>query len=425
MRATYDCRRARRDLHRPRQRAEQPRTIARRSRPPILAASSRCRRMAPACSARSISPRWSRIRSRRRRGSTWRRWSGWCRSPCACSTMSSTSRAFRCRSRSEEAKAKRRIGLGVTGLADALIFCGVRYGSPEAVQLTRDWLARGAARCLSRLGRHRRARRAAFPLFRPRRLSRRRDHARRCPRTCARRSRRYGIRNALLTSIAPTGTISLFADNVSSGIEPVFAFAYRAQGAAARRHARARRASRTMPTRLWRTLNGATRPLPAESSSTAADAHAGRAPRDAGGGAAAMSTARSPRPSTARATSPSRRSRPSTRRPMRRAARAARPTGPTTSPARCCEVEAPAERSGEPCRPSAGPASRESGVVYMAPAARPARGSAGLHLQDQMAGQRSRHLHHHQRHRCRTAAAGRSRSSSIPRTWSTTPGRWR
>src|SRR5580692_9247373 len=39
-----------------------------------------------------------------------------------------------------EAKDKRRIGLGVTGLADALIFCGVRYGSPRAVELTRDWL---------------------------------------------------------------------------------------------------------------------------------------------------------------------------------------------------------------------------------------------------------------------------------------------
>ena len=46
-----------------------------------------------------------------------------------------------------EAKAKRRIGLGVTGLADALILCGVRYGSPEAVKLTESWLRRRAARC--------------------------------------------------------------------------------------------------------------------------------------------------------------------------------------------------------------------------------------------------------------------------------------
>src|SRR4029077_5157538 len=48
-----------------------------------------------------------------------------------------------------EAKAKRRIGLGVTGLADALILCGVRYGSSEAVRLTRQWL--GAVQRLSYL----------------------------------------------------------------------------------------------------------------------------------------------------------------------------------------------------------------------------------------------------------------------------------
>ena len=63
-----------------------------------------------------------------------------------------------------EAKAKRRIGLGVTGLADALIFCGVRYGSPEAVKLTREWL--GAVQRLSYLASADiAAEKGSFPLY--------------------------------------------------------------------------------------------------------------------------------------------------------------------------------------------------------------------------------------------------------------------
>ena len=53
-----------------------------------------------------------------------------------------------------------------------------------------------------------------------------RDRAARWTRTCSDAIAEHGIRNALLTSIAPTGTISLFADNVSSGLEPVFSFKY-------------------------------------------------------------------------------------------------------------------------------------------------------------------------------------------------------
>src|SRR5438067_830008 len=64
----------------------------------------------------------------------------------------------------KEAKAKRRIGLGVTGLADALIFCGVRYGSPEAVKLTREWL--GAVQRLSYLASADiAAEKGSFPLY--------------------------------------------------------------------------------------------------------------------------------------------------------------------------------------------------------------------------------------------------------------------
>ncbi|TAJ41020.1 MAG: adenosylcobalamin-dependent ribonucleoside-diphosphate reductase [Reyranella sp.] len=124
----------------------------------------------------------------------------------------------------KEAKAKRRIGLGVTGLADALIFCGVRYGSPEAVRLTRDWL--GAVQRFSYLASADiAAEKGSFELYdRTRYLAG--ETIRGLPEDVRTAIGRYGIRNALLNSIAPTGTISLLADNVSSGIEPVFAFGY-------------------------------------------------------------------------------------------------------------------------------------------------------------------------------------------------------
>lgn len=124
----------------------------------------------------------------------------------------------------KEAKAKRRIGLGVTGLADALIFCGVRYGSPEAVRLTREWL--GAVQRLSYMASADiAAEKGSFPLYeRGKYLAG--ETIRALPEEARTAIGRYGIRNALLNSIAPTGTISLLADNVSSGIEPVFAFSY-------------------------------------------------------------------------------------------------------------------------------------------------------------------------------------------------------
>ena len=123
-----------------------------------------------------------------------------------------------------EAKAKRRIGLGVTGLADALLMVGSRYGSDQAAGLTENWMhqiARGAYLASVALAREK----GAFPLFdAPKYLaSGTMQHMDADIRDAI---RQYGIRNALLTSIAPTGTISLYAGNVSSGIEPVFAYAY-------------------------------------------------------------------------------------------------------------------------------------------------------------------------------------------------------
>lgn len=122
-----------------------------------------------------------------------------------------------------EAKAKRRIGLGVTGLADALIFCGVPYGGERSAELTRRWLEvikREAYRASAELA----AEKGAFPLYDPVMLET--PNLKGLDPETRELIARHGLRNGCLTSIAPTGTTSLLAGNVSSGIEPVFAFAY-------------------------------------------------------------------------------------------------------------------------------------------------------------------------------------------------------
>lgn len=123
-----------------------------------------------------------------------------------------------------EAMAKRRIGLGVTGLADAFIQCGVRYGSPESLALAADWfdcLRDAAYRASIDLA----VEKGPFPLFDADAYLAG-DTIKDLDPAVQALIRQHGIRNALLTSIAPTGTISLVANNVSSGIEPVFAFSH-------------------------------------------------------------------------------------------------------------------------------------------------------------------------------------------------------
>jgi ribonucleoside-diphosphate reductase alpha chain len=122
-----------------------------------------------------------------------------------------------------EAKAKRRIGLGVTGLADALLFCGVAYGSSDAVALTRQWLGtikREAYRASAELA----AEKGPFPLYDKCMLDR--PNLASLDEETRALIAEHGLRNGCLTSIAPTGTTSLLAGNVSSGIEPVFAYSY-------------------------------------------------------------------------------------------------------------------------------------------------------------------------------------------------------
>ena len=131
---------------------------------------------------------------------------------------------FPLEAQAREAQAKRRIGLGVTGLADALLMLGLRYGSDEAAEQTEAWLkaiARASYLASVDLAKEK----GTFPLFdaEPFLASGNMMHMDDDVREAI---RAHGIRNALLTSIAPTGTISLYAGNVSSGIEPVFAYAY-------------------------------------------------------------------------------------------------------------------------------------------------------------------------------------------------------
>ena len=123
-----------------------------------------------------------------------------------------------------EAQAKRRIGLGVTGLADALIMCGARYGGSKAVRLTEGWLRaiqRSAYLASVDLAKEK----GAFPLY-DKDAYLAGEHVQTLDQDVKDAIAEHGIRNALLTSVAPTGTISLFADNVSSGLEPVFSFKY-------------------------------------------------------------------------------------------------------------------------------------------------------------------------------------------------------
>ena len=159
----------------------------------------------------------------------------------------------------QEALAKRRIGLGITGLADALIMMKAHYGSERAREMAGTWLARlrrqaylASIRLASEKG--------PFPLF-DRDAYLGGESVAGLDDDVREALGRYGIRNALLTSIAPTGTISLFANNISSGLEPVFAFSYT-------RHVLlpdgTRRSEEVTDyaVRLWRHLRGEDAPLP-------------------------------------------------------------------------------------------------------------------------------------------------------------------
>jgi ribonucleoside-diphosphate reductase alpha chain len=126
-----------------------------------------------------------------------------------------------------EAMAKRRIGIGFTGLGDALAMLGLRYDSPEG----RETAAR-IARCMRdtayaasvELAREK----GPFPAFNAESYLEAGTFASRLDEPLKQAIREHGLRNSHLLSIAPTGTVSLaFADNASNGIEPAFSWTYR------------------------------------------------------------------------------------------------------------------------------------------------------------------------------------------------------
>ena len=125
-----------------------------------------------------------------------------------------------------EAAAKRRVGLGFTGLGDALVMLGLRYDGADARAMARRiaTLLRDTAYDASvDLARER----GAFPLFNADLYLSGSTFASRLPQPLKDRIRAHGLRNSHLLSIAPTGTISLaFADNASNGIEPAFSWTY-------------------------------------------------------------------------------------------------------------------------------------------------------------------------------------------------------
>ncbi len=125
----------------------------------------------------------------------------------------------------EMAQGTRRIGLGLTGLADTLIMLGLHYAEPPARALAArvmQTICHTAYRCSIELAREK----GPFPFFEHERYLAG-AYIRSLPADIQEAIRRYGIRNSHLTAIAPTGTISLLANNVSSGIEPVYDFHYR------------------------------------------------------------------------------------------------------------------------------------------------------------------------------------------------------
>lgn len=123
----------------------------------------------------------------------------------------------------EEQRKKRRIGLGITGLANALAACGLKYNSPEGQVQASEWMKEICTRAYT-TSVNLAVEKGVFPTLTYAYFESKFFQS--LPSSVQEYGKEKGLRNSHLISIAPTGTISLFAGNISSGIEPVFDLSY-------------------------------------------------------------------------------------------------------------------------------------------------------------------------------------------------------
>ncbi|HWW70515.1 MAG TPA: adenosylcobalamin-dependent ribonucleoside-diphosphate reductase [Duganella sp.] len=166
---------------------------------------------------------------------------------------------FPLKAQASAAHASRRLGLGITGLADALAMLGVQYGADSSLEIA-DTVMRTISHAAYRASIALAEERATFPAYRAAEYLGG-DFIQSLPPDILEGIWKHGIRNSHLNAIAPAGTISLLANNVSSGIEPVFAFQLKRRLRGSDGSAITMQAN-DYAWRLFRTMHGPHAPLP-------------------------------------------------------------------------------------------------------------------------------------------------------------------
>ena len=332
----------------------------------------------------------------------------------------------------KEAMAKRRVGLGFTGLGDALTMLRLRYDTRRGARHGGADLGRDARRRLPGLGRAGQGTRRVPAVQRRPVPVRGQLRRRACPRKSRQQIRKHGIRNSHLLSIAPTGTISLaFADNASNGIEPPFSWVYTRK----KRMADGTLKEFPVEDHAWRRYKAAGRRHRTSCRPTSSPRwrFRPRARADGRDGRALHRHQHLEDGQRARRTIPTRSSRTSTCTPGSRASRASPPTGRTRCSARCCRwrrAEKPqdfVEDDRQPAHPHQDRAAAGARQPALAGPARPRRRQSRLDLHDRAPALPLRGVRRPRRERpsARLRSLGqRQRAAARPRRASPRRCRW-